>query len=319
GNTDGSEGPEAVIERLKASRSEEERRRCVGVASGPLIDTQLYAVMLPADQTRKKGLRAVWDQNAFQFKLSAEEVPGVKEFVMRRDRPEVEVAGGKDQNTGMFSYASESTWIWDYVEAPVQQRPAPENYTAGDPPSPGSTYLVLPAKSDPPAEPVAPEVVAVSDPGPGGESGGIALNLGSGSASASDGIALNVLSSDTTAGEGELAVGVLGLGLSLGGKKPHLSLGKPASLNPGALTGSAVGTMGGSGSGRSSAVNGLAANLGSGDSTAVNGISANAGEGSSTANQGISGNLGTGSSSATNGIGLNLGTGSATAGSESNK
>ena len=318
GNTDGIDGPEAVLERLKATLSEDDRRRFVGAASGPLIDRQLYAVMLPPGNIGKSGLRAVWDQTAFQFRLSLENVPGIKEFVVRTDLPKARSEElEKKESPGLFSYASESTWIWDYVEASVEPAPAPSDYTAGLSPTPASTYLVLPSKKAPPSVPLPPLAV---DPGPpveaGEESGGIALNLGSGSANASDGIALNVLSDNTSAGEGELAVGVLGIGLSLGGKKPLVSLGKPASLNPGDLTGSVVDAVNESGSGSTSAVNGFAANLGSGNSTAVDGLSANVGEGDATANQGISGNLGSGTSTATNGIGLNLGTGSATAGAK---
>lgn len=300
-----------AIAALQETRSDQERERFAGAASGSLLENRLELVMLSDREIASDRFRCVWNPSSQRFALSKDSVPGVREFRFSSGTPVLEMRNDEG-DASVLSYASESTWIWDYVEAPVTYGPGVTEMPLSNPDGSG-----VPPVSPPPAGPPPVGPPPVSPPPSSGGSGGLALNLGSGSATAQGGIALNLLSNATTSSSGEIAVGVAGIGLKLGGSQ-GLGLGfeKSEALNPSTVVQQVTTLETGSGSGTTSAVNGLAANLGSGGSQAENGIGANVGEGESSASNGVAGNVGAGSASATNGIGLNLGTGSAKAGSQ---
>lgn len=303
-------GSQEALDALHATRSDLERERFAGAASGSLLDNRLELVMLSAREISSDRFRCVWNPTSRRFSLSKDPVPGVREF-RYADGTLVLQARKDNEDTSVLSYASESTWIWDYVEAPVTYGPGVTDMPVSNPNSSGGPPISPPPAGPPPfgPPPVSPPPSSVG-------SGGLALNLGSGSATAQGGIALNLLSNETASSAGEIAVGVAGIGLKLGGSQGiGLGFEKSEALAPSAVVQQVTTLETGAGSGTTTAVNGLAASLGSGGSQSENGISANVGEGESSAVNGLAGNVGAGSASATNGIGLNLGTGSAQAGS----
>lgn len=303
-------GPHEAITALQETRSDLERKRFAGAASGSLLENRIELVMLPEHEISSDRFRCVWNTTSQRFALSKDSVPGVREFRFSSGTPLLETRND-EEDTSVLSYASQSTWIWDYVEAPVTFGPGVTDMPLSDPGGSGGPPVVPPPVSPPPVSPPP-----VSPPPSSGGSGGLALNLGSGSATAEGGLALNLLSNETSASSGEIALGVAGVGVKLGGSQ-GLDLGfeKSQALTPSSLVQQVTTVETGAGSGVTSAVNGVAANLGSGESQAQNGVSANVGEGESNARNGVAGNIGAGEATATNGIGLNLGTGSAQAGS----
>lgn len=298
-------GPHEAVVTLQETRSDQERERFAGAASGALLDHRLELVMVSESEVASDRFRCVWNPSSRRFALSNDPVPGVREFRFSNGTADFKTRNDEG-DTSAFSYASQSTWIWDYVEAPVTYGPGVTDMPLSDPGGSGGPPVGPPPVSPPP----------VSPPPVSGGSGGLALNLGSGAATAEGGIALNLLSNETTASSGEIALGVGGAGVKLGGSQ-GLGLGfeNSQALTPSALVQQVTTVETGAGSGVTSAVNGVAANLGSGESQARNGVSANVGEGESNARNGVAGNVGAGEAAATNGIGLNLGTGSAQAGS----
>lgn len=298
--------PASVIAALQESRSQADLMRFAGAGAGSVLDGRVEAVHLPSEEVNTDRLRAIWVPGELMFKISNLKVPGIREFRNSTDLPGHSTVASDNRAPSALSYSTKTTWIWDYVEAPVTTGPSIESIPVFDP---SSTPLATTPSPTTPSVP--PTTITSTSP-----SGGLAVNLGSGTATAEGGMALNVLSNSTTSTSGQIAVGVAGVNLGLGGSGAILlNYEKSTALEPENLTQQITTFETGAGSGTTSAVNGIAASLGSGGSTAQNGISANAGEGESTATNGISGNLGSGSSTATNGLGLNLGTGSATAGS----
>lgn len=290
-----------VLRKLKQRRDPAKAVSFVGVGKDAVIDARISIQSFYSADQAHGAIRAYWDRESCLFKLTTKPVAGVASFWIDPELAEQDFGVDVTRQDSVVSYASESTWIWDYKD----RQP--------DPPEGASVVVLGTPKFTTPGGPSDPPYP--SEP-PGGTSGGLALNLGSGTAKATDGIAINLLSDEVSADSGELAIGIAGIGLLLGGdsQKGSDPMAAFAWADPPAETNQGSGFPLNLGSGTSAATNGVAANMGSGATSAVHAVSANLGSGSSTATHGISGNVGEGTSSATNGIGLNVGSGSAIAG-----
>jgi len=342
GNTDSLTDAKAVINALKRTLSEEDRRRFAGAGTGALVDPRLNFEALPETERNSKRLRAYWEPSSLSFKLTGEALPGIKRFTLDATATREDTRG--DAARGPLSYASSSTWVWDYVEVPVDTPPGQSEVPlASNPPNsmPQSyTPIPLPPEPGPATQSPAPD----DEESLGNPSGGIALNLGDGSStssdgvainlggessSASEGIALNLLSDNVEAQAGEVSLGVLGIHLTLFKNSHPAPLGQAADPADNHSSDEHRKTLSGRGGlllddqrfllnlgdGEASATQGIGANLGQGSADADQGAALNLGEGSSLSQEGISGNIGGGTAEAHQGIGLNLGSGSAEAGS----
>ena len=300
---------DAILLQLKQRPPDGQNDVQVGVAKESVVDPRLSIRRISLAEQHRSTERIVWDARHFKFRVTTEPVPGIEEFWLNPDLAEVDFGIDETRYASVMDYASESKWIWDYKDRTPEYRQGTTLIPIGTPTStvPSSPGGPPPPTSNPPTTP---------PPTPVGPTGGLALNVGSGSATASDGLALNLLSNrDVSAGKGEIAIGLAGLQIKLG--NPAAGTTNLAWADtPTSAVGAATSGLGiNAGSGSATPMDGIAANVGEGNASALEGIAANVGGGESNASNGISGNLGQGSSSATNGIGLNLGSGSATAGS----
>jgi len=101
--------PNAVLSKLKTSRSKTERALHVGAPSGRLIDPRLAAKPVTGDSWR---LRAVYRANGNQFE-TATSGDGV-EFILDETLAEVATVI-ETRSKGSVNYAKNSTWVWDHA------------------------------------------------------------------------------------------------------------------------------------------------------------------------------------------------------------
>lgn len=309
---------DSVLRKLKQTHSEADRRVFAGAGTGSVVDHRLTAQRWPTNAMSQNDPRAVWCTINYRFEVTRSPGDGVREFYLDHDLADSAPEMDTTRSGSTLGFARTSSWVWDYSDAPamVQQGPTVIPTVAAAAPWAGPTNVAVSTSG------------GSTDPsgGYGDVVGGIALNVGGGSTTSTGGIALGVLSEQTSAQQGQIAVGVLGIQITLGPNSQPVSVSNPAvpiaqetssggTLNLGSGAAAANEGLGvNAGSGSASAIEGIAANAGSGEANTVNGIVANAGSGEANAIQGIAGNIGSGSSTATNGLGLNLGGGSATAG-----
>lgn len=305
GNPDALEDTDAVLWTLKKSLPEVRKEFHVGLGRESLIDKRITYRAFQSRNSSEEALHAYWDRNQLLFKVTVHPHPrGIAEFYLQDDLALVDY-GEDHSRENVFTYAEKSGWIWDYVEA------SPDPHL-------GPTEIAVHRVQDA----AAPAPIRSRDPkwgrdGASRVSGGIALNLGPGSANADGGVALNLLSTDAVdARSGEVAVGILGTSLSIGGEDHVSGSGQPQGSSPNESSGTLPGPSVNLGKGEAIAIEGIAANIGDGRSSAEKGIASNLGGGNSSAEKGISGNFGKGEASATQGIGINFGSGSAEAGSK---
>ncbi len=148
GSLDGHGDANAVLAKLKTTRSKAERARHAGAPSGRLIDPRIAAVAVP-DSSWK--LRARYDTAAKRF-VSESSGNGI-EFVLDDSLAEV-AATLEDRDAGAVSYAATSTWVWDHASTATPNAPGgPSKFST----NPGVTDS---SPGDPEPEP-EPE-----DPGP---------------------------------------------------------------------------------------------------------------------------------------------------------
>ncbi len=281
---------ETVLLRLKQTRPDDDSRRYVGAAHNRLIDTRLSFRPLTGEEARAEGKRAYWDPEETLFKITEERRPGIREFWFDDRLAGVDFGVDPSRKESMLTYADRANWIWDFQDRTASYQE-------------GSTEIAFqtPSFTTPPGGGGGGEWTPPSGPG----SGGLALNVGSGTATASDGVAVNLLSDDISAGRNEVALGVLGNEVRFGGM-----VGKTVNAGTSHLAWQeATHGRGGAGS---------AVALGDGHASASDGVAATVGHGSAEAVNGWAANVGDGHASGTNGAAVNVGSGSAAAGSAGN-
>lgn len=149
GNLGGTLDAAGVLERLKSSRSKDQRRQHAGAASGRLIDPRITAVSVPESSWKH---RAVFNLSTRRFDVATSGT-GV-EFVLEPSLAEVATTI-EDRELGTVKYAAASGWVWDHA-------------STANPSIPGgpSSFATNPAVTD--SSPVDP----TPDPGPGTGPGG---------------------------------------------------------------------------------------------------------------------------------------------------
>lgn len=144
GSLDYLTDPNAVLTKLKTTRSKNEKQRFVGAGTGQMIDAKLVAIPIDADSWKS---RATYDPVAKRFTISTNN-PGVEFEIdpsLVNSPPPTEW-----RSSGSLSYSQSTGWVWDYSYA----------YNTG-PNSGPSTFNVNPLVTDTtvPANVVTPPIV----------------------------------------------------------------------------------------------------------------------------------------------------------------
>ena len=106
-----------VLQRLQTRMTEDDANTFVGF-TGSTIDSRLQAVEFSSSQT---GARAVYNPDKKRFELTNSGVAGYR-FEMG---PPVDAQPEESREQGMFEYANNSTWIWDYADSSKATPPSP--------------------------------------------------------------------------------------------------------------------------------------------------------------------------------------------------
>lgn len=115
--------PNAILGKLKSTRSKDDKELHVGAPSGRLVDPRVAAVAVPADSWK---LRAVYNSGNRRFDV-ASTGEGV-EFVLDESLAEV-AAMVETRSHGAVQYASNSGWVWDHASTNNPSAPqGPTNF-----------------------------------------------------------------------------------------------------------------------------------------------------------------------------------------------
>jgi len=141
--------PNAILTKLKSTRSKADKERHVGAPSGRLIDSRVATVTVPETSWK---LRARFNTGTRRFEV-ADSGAGV-EFIL--DTKIAEVASTvESRSNGAVSYSENSTWVWDHAATVNPSAPnGPSKFNTN--PDVGDS---TPTTGTPPPVP---------DPGPGG-------------------------------------------------------------------------------------------------------------------------------------------------------
>ena len=146
-----------VIQKLKGRMSDAEAKKFVGF-TGSMLDHRIEPVWLADDKIEGGSERAVWDADEGEFVISREGVAGIGSFQLNEN-----LGGGDEEESGERSstmeYASETNWVWDYVEA-NPTLPGGPSVIPTNPIPPGST----PPSTTSTGGPVPPSTSKLSPP-----------------------------------------------------------------------------------------------------------------------------------------------------------
>jgi len=141
--------PNAILSKLKTTRSKTDKTLHVGAPSGRMIDARVAAVVVPDGGWK---LRAIYNSASQQFDISAAGA-GV-EFVLDETIAEAN-APVETRSHGAVSYAENSTWVWDH--ASTNNPAAPHG---------PSVFNTNPNVTDT-SPTIVPDPIPDPDPGPG--------------------------------------------------------------------------------------------------------------------------------------------------------
>ncbi|MCB1236430.1 MAG: hypothetical protein KDM91_15290, partial [Verrucomicrobiae bacterium] len=165
GSIDPEASAEEVIALLKGHASTEQADYHVGL-SGSKIDPRLTPVPVSALESDTPGTRIRWDGSAHRFTVEDDATgPGISAFVLVDNAAE----NGDHQiqlSDGVFTYAKEDTWIWDYQDAVATPLVGPSTIPTTAPPAdtlPPPSSGGTPPAAVPPGPP-SPPVAAKLDP-----------------------------------------------------------------------------------------------------------------------------------------------------------
>ncbi len=108
GSLESASDPEAVLARLKTSRSKSGKERHAGAPSGRLVDPRVTIGHVPEDSWKRRA-RFLPEIQRFEAFPSG---PGV-EFLLDESLAEVSAAI-EDRSRDAVNYAANSTWVWDH-------------------------------------------------------------------------------------------------------------------------------------------------------------------------------------------------------------
>lgn len=152
GSLDSISDPNAVLSKLKTTRSKDDKTLHVGAPSGRLIDPRVAATAVPADSWK---LRATYNIYGNRFETSP--IGAGVEFVLDEAQAEGP-AVIETRSHGAVSYAENSGWVWDHGATVNPNAPkGPSSFTT----NPG-------VKDSIPGAPVTPPTPPPSGSGGGG-------------------------------------------------------------------------------------------------------------------------------------------------------
>jgi len=109
--------PGEVLVRLKTRASEEQRRRLPGLG-GSFLDTKVEFEFQSEKEANSEASRLVWSGQKQRFELAHGGGPGIRR-VVTNDTGSVADGELEEKRSSGMQFAAESTWIWDYRDAPV--------------------------------------------------------------------------------------------------------------------------------------------------------------------------------------------------------
>lgn len=110
-----------VIRALKSSLSDENAQAHVGFSQST-IDSRLTAIFVDPDLEDEEGPRIIWDRDNQEFTYEQEATgPGIVRFEIS-DQAEEETFTDLE-SSGSYSYARNSSWIWDFENEEDVRRP----------------------------------------------------------------------------------------------------------------------------------------------------------------------------------------------------
>jgi len=151
--------PNAILSKLKTTRSKTDKTLHVGAPSGRMIDARVAAVAVPDDGGWK--LRAKYNSASQQFDISATGA-GV-EFVLDETIAEAS-ALVETRSHGPVKYSEKSTWIWDHASTANPKAPLGPSVFKTNPNVIDTSPTVAPVPV--PVPPPAPGPVPVPIPPP---------------------------------------------------------------------------------------------------------------------------------------------------------
>jgi len=148
-----TDGAEEILVKLKTPVSDEQASTFVGM-TGSLIDERIQPRWLPKGRRDASVERAFWNGVSGRFEITTAPMAGIAMFTLG-EAPKSNGTEGNpgDDRSSVMNYASNSNWIWDYVEE------SPDT-------APGASDIAVSTVDDdsaPPARPSPPP----SSSGPG--------------------------------------------------------------------------------------------------------------------------------------------------------
>ncbi|MDF1659286.1 MAG: choice-of-anchor K domain-containing protein [Verrucomicrobiales bacterium] len=153
GDLTGATSADAVITKLKTSRSKADKATHVGAPSGRMIDNRVTTSPVAADNWRA---RAIYNASTERFEV-VQNVAGFQ-FVLDDNLAEARTVT-EDRDPNAVSYAANSTWVWDHASTANPNAPAGPSTFSTNP---------NPTDSDPTVEVIPPDP---PDPPTGGGGG----------------------------------------------------------------------------------------------------------------------------------------------------
>ena len=142
GDLTGVTNPQAVLDKLKTSRTEESAAKYAGLRSS-MIDKRLTVVMQTSSEASTDAARAVWNPDKNRFEAATTGL-GVKAFDINAALGQVDY-GEETREASAVDYNEGDGWIWTFVETPGAAPPTPDQIAVG-----GGN----PLPPDPPGSPV---------------------------------------------------------------------------------------------------------------------------------------------------------------------
>ena len=155
GEIDADTPAEEVIRKLKSREVHELEKYQVGL-TGSKIDSRLSPVLVKPDDEGNPGTRIRWDPEARRFEFQSDITgPGIAYFDLNDSAIPETIEESFDD--GVFSYARESTWIWDYEEkTPASSATGPTVFATTPVPTPPLPVPATSPSSSPPPPPPTP-------------------------------------------------------------------------------------------------------------------------------------------------------------------
>ena len=151
GNLDGVTDPQAILNKLKTTRTVESAAKFAGL-SDSMIDQRLAANMVNSGEAN----RAVWQADKLKFTIASVGM-GVREFYLNEQLATVEISSEERQGSAV-DYNVDNGWIWAYSETAPTAAPGPTQIPVANP-GPPSRPPLPPVVSPP----VTLPLIAVAD------------------------------------------------------------------------------------------------------------------------------------------------------------